>query len=111
MTTLCTLHGHFPPFPTTITPLSLSTLHAVQLTRLCMCLQGVSTGTNIPVYIQQVSSLTASTTVNVVSTFVCLTKISVVAYTGAAWLSPPASVSPVASVTAQLVALQVSCTP
>lgn len=51
--------------------------------------------------------MTASTTVSVVATYVCLTKISLVAYTGATWLSPPASTSPIASVTAQLQPLQV----
>lgn len=71
-------------------------------------LQGVSTGVDIPVSITQVSTLTASTTVSVVDTFVCLTKISLVAYTGAKWLSLSASISPIASVTAQLQPLQVS---
>ena len=73
-----------------------------------MYMQGKSTGTNIPVIIKQVSSLTARTTVSVVSTPVCLTKISVVAYTGASWLSPPASISPIGSTTAQLLPLQVT---
>ena len=71
-------------------------------------MQGVSTGVDIPVSIDQVATLTASTTVSVVDTYVCLTKISLVAYTGATWLSPPASISPIASVTAQLKPLQVS---
>lgn len=75
---------------------------------LCMHVQGKSTGTNIPVDINQVSSLTARTTVSVVNTPVCLTKISVVAYTGASWLSPPASISPLGSTTAQLMPLQVT---
>ncbi|KAL0035306.1 hypothetical protein WJX77_000193 [Trebouxia sp. C0004] len=69
-------------------------------------IQGVDAGVNIPVSIQQAGSMTASTTVSVVATYVCLTKISLVAYTGAAWLSPPASISPIASVTAQLQPLQ-----
>ena len=72
-------------------------------------MQGVTEGTDIQVAIQQKGSLTASTTVSVVKSYVCLTKISVVAYTGASWLSPPASINPVASVTAQLVPLQVRC--
>lgn len=63
---------------------------------------------SIPVSITQVSSLTAGTTVSVVSTPVCLTKISVVAYTGASWLSPPASISPIGLTTAQLLPLQVT---
>ncbi|KAL3148639.1 hypothetical protein ABBQ38_014062 [Trebouxia sp. C0009 RCD-2024] len=71
-------------------------------------IQGVSTGASIPVGIKQVSSLTAGTTVSVVSTYACLTKISVVAYTGASWLSPPASISPIGAVTAQLLPLQVT---
>lgn len=70
-------------------------------------LQGVNAGVNIPVSIQEAGSMTASTTVSVVATYVCLTKISLVAYTGATWLSPPASISPIASVTAQLQPLQV----
>lgn len=70
-------------------------------------LQGVNAGVNIPVSIQEAGSMTASSTVNVVATYVCLTKISLVAYTGATWLSPPASISPIASVTAQLQPLQV----
>lgn len=70
--------------------------------------QGISTGASIPVGIKQVSSLTASTTVSVVSTYACLTKISVVAYTGASWLRPPASISPIGAVTAQLLPLQVT---
>ena len=74
----------------------------------CARMQGVSTSANIPVGIKQVSSLTASTTVSVVSTYACLTKISVVAYTGASWLSPPASISPIGAVTAQLLPLQVA---
>jgi hypothetical protein len=69
--------------------------------------QGVNAGVTIPVSIPQVGSMTASTTVSVVATYVCLTKISLVAYTGATWLSPPASISPIASVTAQLQPLQV----
>ncbi|DBA74581.1 TPA: hypothetical protein ACH3X2_009453 [Trebouxia sp. C0005] len=69
-------------------------------------IQGVNAGVNIPVSIQQAGSMTASTTVSVVATYVCLTKISLVAYTGAVWLSPPASISPIASVTAQLQPLQ-----
>ena len=74
-----------------------------------LAVQGVSTGVAIPVSIVQVTTLTltASTTVSVVDTFVCLAKISLVAYTGATWLSPPASISPTASVTAQLKPLQV----
>ena len=51
--------------------------------------------------------MTASTTVNVEATYVCLTKITLMAYTGATWLIPPASISPIASVTAQLQPLQV----
>ncbi len=70
-------------------------------------LQGVNAGVNIPVSIQEAGSMTASTTVSVVATYVCLTKISLVAYTGATWLSPPASISPIAAVTAQLQPLQV----
>ena len=62
---------------------------------------------NVQVGIQQVSAMTASTSVSVVDTYVCLAKISLVAYTGARWLSPPASISPVAAVTAQLQPLQV----
>ncbi|DBB14474.1 TPA: hypothetical protein ACH3X3_004761 [Trebouxia sp. C0006] len=69
-------------------------------------IQGVNAGVNIPVSIQEAGSMTASTTVSVVATYVCLTKISLVAYTGATWLSPPASISPIASVTAQLQPLQ-----
>ena len=74
-----------------------------------LALQGVSTGVDIPVSIVQVTTLTltASTTVSVVDIFVCLAKISLVAYTGATWLTPPASISPTASVTAQLKPLQV----
>ena len=71
-------------------------------------MQGKGLGTAIPVFVVQAGTLTASTTVDVVNSFACLTKISLVAYTGATWLSPPASISPVASVTAQLRALQVS---
>lgn len=74
----------------------------------CVPVQGVSTGTDVPVGIKQVSSLTASTTVSVVSTFACVTKISLVAYTGASWLRPPASISPIGAVTAQLLPLQVT---
>lgn len=54
-----------------------------------------------------VATMAAGTTVSVVSAFACLTKISLMVYTGAAWLSPPASISPIAAVTAQLQPLQV----
>ena len=85
-----------------------STVLATCVNTLCVDVQGVSTGTDIAVAIRQVSSLTARTTVSVVSTPVCLTKISVVAYTGASWLSPPASISPIGLITAQLLPLQVT---
>lgn len=80
-------------------------------TKQCIYLQGVSAGiATVSVYQAQAGTLSASTSVSVVDTFTCLTKISVVAYTGAAWLSPPASISPQASITAPLLALQVcSC--
>lgn len=84
------------------------TMHLASTSDSLPCLQGVAVGTAIPISVVNAGgSLTASTNVDVVDTFVCLTKISLVAYTGATWLSPPASISPVASVTAQLQALQV----
>ena len=75
-----------------------------------MCLvtmQGLSAGSGIPIT-AQATALTANTAVQVVDSYVCLTKISVVAYTGGQWLQPPSTVGLYGTTTAALNAFQVS---
>ena len=72
-----------------------------------LIMQGLSAGSGIPVT-TQATALTATTAVQVVDAYVCLTKISVVAYTGGQWLQPPSTVGLYGTTTAALNAFQVS---
>lgn len=72
-----------------------------------VAMQGLSAGSSIPVT-AQATALTATTAVQVVDSYVCLTKISVVAYTGGQWLQPPSTVGLYGTTTAALNAFQVS---
>ena len=75
---------------------------------MCIVLQGVNASSSVPITIRQYGLLSASTTVAVTNNYVCMTKISLVAFTGATWLQPAASLPLYAPSTAGLAVLQVT---